>query len=40
MNSDGIVKILTGVEMGEGLPEVERRRLAARAVNEIMKDVK
>jgi hypothetical protein len=25
-------------EMGEGMPEAERKRFAARAVNDIMKD--
>lgn len=32
--------MLTPLDMGSDLPEAERKRFAAKAVNDIMKDIK
>jgi hypothetical protein len=31
--------VLTATEMGEGMEEAERKRFAARAVNDLLKDL-
>lgn len=31
--------LLTGAEMGEGMEETERKRFAAKAVNDLMKEL-